>query len=175
MLPDPYLSDLMKLYGFSIAGVQTGGNGTGRWHDVRLQMRRDVVCELCGRSFSYGFQVGVDGAVSRGRRTMDVTMVTPRLERELRRRIRCPYCQAVQRTARRLFIRREVRHGVVGLITLGGTVLGALTFAAGGYVLAGFIGLAIGLGLAVALVLTLTRWMLGQLFDAAPHARDIDV
>ncbi len=172
MLPDPYLSDLMKLYGFSLTDVQRAGRGTGRRHDVLLQMRRDIVCEWCSRPFGYAFQVGANGSVSRGRQTIDVAMVTPKLERELRRRIRCPHCQAVQRRTRRLFVRRELRHGVVALIAVGGTILGAITLATGGYVLAGLAGLSVGLGLAIALVLTLTRWMLGELIDSVPRDRD---
>jgi hypothetical protein len=171
MLADPYLSDLMREYGFSIVGVQTAGSGAGRLHDILLRIHRDVVCELCGQPFGYGFQVVVDGTVRRGRRTLDVAMVTPKVEHELRRRIRCPHCRAVQHRVRRVFVHREIHHGIVGLSALGGTLVGAATLSIGGYMLAGFMGLLIGLGLSIALVLTLTRWMLGELIDSVPRDR----
>jgi len=137
-------------------------------------MHREIVCEVCGRRFGYDFEVAVDSVVSRGRRTTDAAAITPRLEHELRRPIRCPHCQALQRTVRRLFVWREIRHSAVGLVALGGTAVGAVTLTSGGYLLAGFVGLTVGLGLSIVLVLRLTRWMLGELIDSVPRDRKRD-
>ena len=186
MAPDPYLSDLMKLYGFSMVGVRKPGgsrsaggpndgargaasfDAVGRWREVTYQMRRDIVCEACGHLFGYAFVVTADGTISRGQRTLDASMLTPMLERELRRRIKCPRCESRQRSVRRTFVRREAFHSLVGVTALGGTIMGAVGLTSGGYILAGGWGLYAGLALSLVLALVLTRWMLGELIDAVP-------
>jgi hypothetical protein len=134
-------------------------------------MRRDVICETCERSFNYTFDCLTGGTVSRGQRVFDTTALASALERQLRRRIHCPHCHAVQRNVRRTFVHRERRHSLVGLVTLGGTIMGATGLSTGGYALAGIWGLMMGLGLSVGLVLLLTRWMLIQLLDTAEVRR----
>jgi hypothetical protein len=186
MIADPYLSDLMKIYRFSIANMESLGSGSavwgggaripggprfdavGRWREVRLEVRRDILCEVCGRDFGYAFRIVAGGTVQRGQKTIDPVMVTPRLERELRRRVRCPHCRAVQRDVRRIFVRREARHTLVGVTALGGTVLGSIALSSGGYLVAGSAGLVAGLGLSFLFVLRLTLWMLGELIDPVP-------
>lgn len=183
MLPDPYLSDLMKTHHVSIVkmepvssgraswdggGPQTGKpafDSTGRWREVALQMQRDVICEQCGQDFDYTFRVIADGTVNRGQRTLDPAALVASLEHQLRRRVHCPHCHAVQHTVRRAFRRREMIHSLVGLTAVSGTIVGALGLSSGGYALAGEWGLMVGLGLSIALVLVLTRWMLARLLD----------
>jgi ribosomal protein L37AE/L43A len=181
MLPDPYLADLMKAHNFSIVKMETLGGGSatwgrgrtsgitfdsaGRWREVALEIQRNLVCEACGRDFDYTFQIIAGGTISRGQRTLDPAALVSKLEHQLRRRIRCPHCHALQRDVRHAFIRREIHHSLVGLTAVGGTVVGALGLSSGGYMLAGEWGLMAGLGLSVALVLTLTRWMLAHLLD----------
>jgi ribosomal protein L37AE/L43A len=184
MLPDPYLSDLMKTHRFSIVNMESLGGGraswesggtvraggltfdsAGRWREVALKMRRELICEACGREFAYTFRVIAGGTVSRGQRTLDPTALVATLEQQLRRRIHCPHCHALQRDVRRAFRRREVHHSLVGITAVGGTIVGAMGLSSGGYILAGELGLMAGLGLSVALVLVLTRWMLARLLD----------
>ena len=180
---DPYLSDLMRLHGFSIqsmeivtdaastwgdAGHSTiGFDVSGRRREAALVMRRDLVCEVCAEPSAYTFRVAAECVVSRGQRVWDGAAVTPALERELRRRIRCPHCQAIQHRDRRAFCRRERRHSLVGLAALGGTIIGSGVLSSGGYVLAGSWGLAAGLVGSLLLGLILTRWMLTQLLEPA--------
>jgi len=178
---DPYLSDLMRLHGFSIQSMETVTDAASTWGDMRhstvgfdvsgrrrevaLVMRRDLVCEVCAESFGITFRVAAECVVSRGQRVWDGAAVTPALECELRRRVRCPHCQAIQQGDRRAFRRREWRHSLVGLAALGGTIIGSGVLSSGGYVLAGSWGLAAGLVGSLFLVLTLTRWMLTQLLE----------
>jgi ribosomal protein L37AE/L43A len=181
MLPDPYLSDLMKTHRFSIVKMETVGGGraawtrsvagglafdsAGRWREVALRMRRDMVCEQCGREFGYTFQVLSGGTVSRGNRTLDPSSLVATLEQQLRRRVHCPFCDAPQRNVRRAYLKREFYHSLIGLTAVGGTIVGSMGLSAGGYMVAGGWGLVTGLGLSVALVLKLTRWMLARLLD----------
>ena len=97
----------------------------------------------------------------------DGAAVTPALERELRRRVRCPHCQAIEHRDRRAFRRREWRYTLVGLAAVGGMLIGSGVLSSGGYVLAGGWRLAAGPVGSQVLVLVLTRWMLTQFLEPA--------
>ena len=177
---DPYLSELMRRYRFSIVdmrGLQGGlsswkqgrttqFNASGRWREVSLRIRRDIVCEVCGHNFAITSSVVMDSTVEKGISTVDSARMVAVLERELRRRINCPRCGTPQRQTRRKVIRRNNRHGMIGITAIGGNVLGAITLSSFGYALAGGWGLIVGLSLSIALFIKLTRWMLGKLLES---------
>ena len=177
---DPYLSELMRKYGFSIVdmrglhggpsswkqGQTTQFNASGRWREVSLRIRRDIKCEVCGHNFATASSVVLDSTVDKGISTVDTARMVAVLERELRRRINCPQCGKPQRLVRRKVIQRNTRHGIIGITAMGANVLGAITLSMFGYALAGGWGLIIGLGLSIALFLKLTRWMLTKLLES---------
>jgi hypothetical protein len=179
---DPELADLMDRYRFSIVEMRTlrsasspwerspdgqlSFDSKGRWREVALQVRRDLTCERCGQPFSYTFRVVEEGHVHRGMNSPALARLPRALEQQLRRRVRCPHCREIQQQARRAFIRREVRHSLIGGAAIGGGLLGSLGLLLGGYSLAGGWGLALGIALSVGLVLGLTRWMLARVLDA---------
>lgn len=177
---DPYLSELMRKYRFSIVemrGVHSGlsswnqghttqFNASGQWKEVSLRIRRDIECEVCGHRFSTALSTVLDSTVDKGVSTVDTARITAVLERELRRRISCPQCGNLQQQVRRNIIRRNTRHGFIGIAAISGNVLAAILLSLLGYALAGGWGLAIGLGLSIALVLKLTRWMLSKLLES---------
>jgi ribosomal protein L37AE/L43A len=176
---DPYLSELMRKYRFSIVsmrGLQDGlspwnqgrptqFNASGRWREVSLRIRRDIQCEVCGHNFTTAFSAVMDSVVEKGVSTLDTGRMVAVLERELRRRISCPRCGNMQRQVRQKIIQRNNRHGIIGIGTISANVLTAIALSMFGYALAGMWGLIIGFGVAIALVLKLTRWMLGKLLE----------
>lgn len=177
---DPYLSELMRKYRFSIVemrglhsglspwkeGHTTQFNPTGRWREVSLRIRRDIACEVCGHNFATAFSTVMDSIVEKGINALDTAKMTAVMERELRRRISCPRCGNIQRQVRQKVIRKNTRHGIIGIVALGANILGAVTLSVLGYAVAGGWGLVVGLGLSVALVLRLTRWMLSELLQS---------
>lgn len=174
MGPDPLLSELMKAYRFSITAMASGDPASvadgataldrrARRSEIALALRRDLTCEACGVSFHYTFRVIAGRTLSYGQSGADSDMVRAAVERQLQRRIRCPKCHAIQHQDRRAFLRQERAHGLIGLVTVLGTVMGAAVLSGGGYLFAGAWGLIVGLGGSVALTLALTRWMLARL------------
>jgi ribosomal protein L37AE/L43A len=170
----------MERYNFSIEDIKTVNSGgapwesgtsglsfdtTGRWREVGLRIRRDLVCEQCGERFSYTFQVIEQSLSQHGRSTSDYSELTRALEQQVRRKVRCPACGGVQQATRRAFLLRDARHNVVGAAAIGGSLLGALTLAGGGYALAGGWGLAMGSIASMVLMLRLVRWMLGKILS----------
>ncbi|HOT92572.1 MAG TPA: hypothetical protein PLJ78_11310 [Anaerolineae bacterium] len=178
MIRDDHLTDLMQRYHFSIAGMRTLGGGSapwhnsadgslafdpsGRWREVVLQVRRELTCEQCGETFAYTFTVVEEGHVYRGQYTPGYEELAHALGHELRRRVHCPFCRAVQRETRRAFVRRERQHTLIGSVAMGGGILGATVCIFGGYALAGMWGLALGAIVAMGLVISLTQWMLAR-------------
>ena len=180
MIQNPHLTDLMEHYKFSIENIKTVNSGgapwesgasglsfdtSGRWREVALRIQRDLICEQCGESFSYTFQVIEQSLSQRGRSTSDYTELTRALEQQVRRRVRCPACGGIQRATRRALLYQDAQHNIAGMVAIGGSLLGALTLAGGGYALAGEWGLAIGSIASVVLMLTLVRWMLGKILS----------
>ena len=176
---DPYLSELMRKYGYSIIGMRglhggqspweqgrtTQFNASGRWREVSLRIRRDITCETCGHAFATTFPVVMDSTVDKGVSTLDTARMVAILERDLRRRINCPECGNVQQQVRRQIIQKNTRHSFIGITAIGANVIGAATLSIFGYALAGGWGLALGLGLSIALLLKVTRWMLSKLLE----------
>ncbi|MDF1512481.1 MAG: hypothetical protein P1S60_01600 [Anaerolineae bacterium] len=170
----------MRKYGFSIVGMrglydrQSSWEPAGppqfsasrRWKAVSLHIRRDINCEMCGHAFVTTFPVTIDSIVDKGVSSLDSARMVVRLERELNRRIRCPKCGCPQNQVRQRLCRRNIRHGVVGLTAIATNILGAVALSVLGYTVAGGWGLAAGFGLSIALLLKVTRWMLGQLLEA---------
>ncbi len=170
----------MRKYRFSIVGMRglQGGlsswkqgrttqfNASGRWREVSLRIHRDIVCEVCGHTFATTSSVVIDSTVEKGISTVDTARMVAMLERELRRRISCLQCGNIQRQVRRKMIRRNNRHGLIGITAIGGNVLGAIILSTFGYALAGGWGLLVGLGLSIALFIKLTRWMLSKLLES---------
>lgn len=181
MFFDEHLADLMDRHRFSIVEMRTLSSGGApwtrgadgelafeaerRWREVALLVRRELSCERCGAAFDYTFVVVEQGHNHRGGRMATYTALEHALERQLRRRVHCPHCDAVQRRARQTLTRRARRHNLVGGAALGGSILGAVALILGGYALAGGWGLVLGGGLSAWLVLALTRWMLVQLLE----------
>ena len=174
MGPDPLLSELMKVYHFSITAMASGNDVSAadgataldrraRRSEITLALRRDLICEACSAPFHYTFRVIAGRTLSFGQSGADSDMVRAAVEHQLRRRIRCPKCHTLQHQDRRAFLRQERAHGLIGLVTVLGTVTGASVLSGGGYVLAGAWGLVVGLGGSVVLTLALTRWMLARL------------
>ena len=177
---DPYLSELMRKYRFSIVSMRglhggaspwnqgrpTQFSASGRWREVSLRIRRDIECEVCGHNFATAFSTVLDSAVEKGVSTLDTGRMVAVLERELRRRISCPRCGNPQRQVRRKIIQRNNRHSIIGIGAISVNVLTAIILSMFGYALAGVWGLIIGFGLAIALVLKLTRWMLSKLLES---------
>ena len=181
VLGDPHLADVMERYRFSIVEMRTLGSGSapwargfdgrmafdngGRWRQVALYVRRDLMCEQCGETFGYSFRVVAEGGTHQGRRAQAYEALTRAVQRQLRRRLRCPHCRAVQRERRRHFVRYDRRHSLIGSAAIGGGVLGSIGCVMGGYALAGGWGLALGAAAAVGLVIKLTEWMLVHLLE----------
>lgn len=177
---DPYLSELMRKYKFSIVemrglhggsspwekGTATRFSASGRWREVAIRIRRDIHCECCGHPFSIAFPLVMDSIVDKGVSTLDSARLLAALERHLQSHIRCPRCGASQQKTRQQARQRNTRHSLIGLSTIGGNLLGAAILSLAGYALAGKLGLAVGLGLSIVLLIRLTRWMLNQLLDS---------
>lgn len=172
---NPYLADLMKRHRFSIVEIETlrSGNTPGevrtfagvRWREVALAMRRDLICEYCHAPFHYTFQVREESYGGGAQSTSDYAGLTRAVERELRRRVRCPDCHAIQHTARRAALQRERRHNLIGLAAIGGSMVSAVALASGGYIVAGGWGLAVGCVVAVGLMLKWVQWMLAEILN----------
>ncbi|MBN2007221.1 MAG: hypothetical protein JXA21_27975 [Anaerolineae bacterium] len=165
----------MRRHRFSILEIKTLRSGNrpadvrhltgGHWREVVLAMRRDLICEHCHAPFHYIFQVHEESFGAGARSTSDYAALTHAVERELRRRVRCPDCRAVQHKARHTALRREHRHNLIGLATIAGSVVGAAFLAIGGYAIAGVWGLAVGCIVAVGLMLRLVQWMVAELLN----------
>jgi DNA-directed RNA polymerase subunit RPC12/RpoP len=176
---DPYLSELMRKYRFTIInmrGMQSGlsswkqgatpqFDASGQWKEISIHIRRDIVCEMCGHNFDINFTTMIDSAVEKGISTVDTGRMTAVLERELRRRIKCPRCGIIQQQVRRKILRRNARHNFIGMSAIGANVLGAILFSMCGYALAGRWGLITGLVLSLVMAVKLTRWMLATLLE----------
>lgn len=181
MMGDPYLTVLMERYHFSIVEMRTLHSGSspwardaeghlafdtgGRWRQVALAVRREMTCEQCGTPFAYTFRVVEEGGTHRGRRAQNYDALKRAVERQLRRRVRCPHCQTVQQQPRRTLVRRDRRDNLVGVVSIGGGMVGAVTCVTGGYVLAGGWGSVLGAVVALGWVIKLTQWMLAHLLE----------
>jgi ribosomal protein L37AE/L43A len=177
---DPYLSELMRKHRFSIVemhGLHSGQSSweqgrtmqfsaSGRWREVSLRIRRDIVCEVCGHTFAKTFPVVLDSTIEKGISTLDTARMVAVLERELRRRTSCPRCGKPQHQVRRQVIQRNTRHSIIGATAIGANVLGAVLLTTFGYALAGGWGLALGLVLSFVLLIKLVRWMLSELLES---------
>jgi hypothetical protein len=137
------------------------------WTETHYTLRRDVDCEACGHHFGYNFEVdqisqvhkaghGTDGALRRA------------LGKQLRRRIRCPHCGALQKEPRLALVQADRKQtrlacSFVLLGLLGFIALGAL----GGW-LGGILGFFLGLALAVAGLLILWYYALPYILSVGP-------
>ncbi len=163
----------MRRYRISILEIKTLRSGHrpgdvrhltgGHWREVLLVMRRDLICEHCHTPFHYTFQVHEETSGAGVQSASDYAALTHAVERELRRRVRCPDCRGVQRVARHMVLRRERRHNLVGLAAIGGSTAGAVALAGCGYIVAGGWGLVLGCIAAVVLMLKLVQWMVAEL------------
>ena len=181
---NPHLAGLMERYHFSIAEMRTLHSGSspwardaeghlafdtgGRWRQVALVVRREITCERCGAPFAYTFRVVEESRTHRGRRAQHYDALKRAVARQLRRRIRCPHCGAWQQQPRRALIWHDRRDNFIGIAAIGGGMLGAVACVAGGQLLAGGWGAALGAVLAVGWVIKLTQWMLLHLLEGEP-------
>lgn len=169
--PTALLKGLLETYGFRILERDRQYSGPapwrregmtgksiydpqGTWTETHYTIRRSVTCEACQRQFGYSFQVvqisrvhkaglGTDGALRR------------ELGRQLRRRLRCVHCNAIQKEPRRTLLYRDWTQtglgcglALCGLVLVAG--LGALGSGIAG-IPGFFAGLLLGLGVAVGL------------------------
>jgi hypothetical protein len=173
--PTEELQDVLRTYGVRILGRERRHSGRAPWwmgaarvDDRRLiydaeatwtethyLFRREMACESCGKRFGYNFEVDQVSRVHRLGRSTDGSL-RRELGRQLRRRIRCPHCRAVQTEPRRTLtsIDRKQTGSACALVLLGFVLFAAL----GG--LGGWLGGIIGffVGLLVALASTILLW-----------------
>jgi hypothetical protein len=172
--PTEDLSDVLQAYHFHILGrerqvepapwwTRSARTADGRlvpdpeatWTKTHYTFRREFRCESCGERFGYNFEVDQVSQVRQEGRSTDGSL---RLElgRQLRRRVRCPRCGAVQKEPRRMLLRADRRQ--MGL-ACSLVVLGAFLFAGLG-LLGGWLGGISGffVGLLVALGIILGIW-----------------
>jgi hypothetical protein len=173
--PTAQLKDLLEAHGFRILERDRRRSGpspwrrefsTGRsvydpqgtWTETHYTIRRSVICEACNQAFGYSFHVVQISRVHRVGHSTDGAL-RRELGRQLRRRLRCTTCRAVQKEPRRTLLREDWAQTGLGCgLALSGVVLVAGLGALGGWV-AGipgfFVGLLLGLAMAVGF------WLLG--------------
>jgi hypothetical protein len=173
--PAVQLKDLLDDYGFRILGRDRRHSGLspwrreystgksvydpqGTWTETHYTIRRSVICEACARQFGYSFQVVQISREHKAGRSTDGAL-RRELGRQLRRRLRCAHCRAVQREPRWTLLRKDWAQTGLGCgLACGGLVLVAGLGALGGWVtgIHGFFaGLLVGLAAAAGL------WFLG--------------
>ena len=125
------------------------------WTETHYTIRRNVLCEACGQLFGYSFEVDQISRVHTAERSTDGTL-RREVARQLRRRLRCSHCRAVQREPRRTLRRQDhLRSGLgCGLILVGLLLVGGLGM------LGAYLGGTVGffLGMLVGLVASLVLW-----------------
>jgi hypothetical protein len=134
----------------------------GTWTETEYTLRRDLTCERCGQAFGYNFEVSQISRQHAAGRSTDGSL-RRELARQLRRRVRCPQCGAVQREPRRTLRRRDRRQafGLLGLM-VGALVALAVLVVLGTWLL-GVLGTMLGSVLALALVIVALVWLLPEL------------
>lgn len=169
--PTSQLKGLLEAYGFRILERDRRHSGPspwrreditgkfiydpqGTWTETHYTIRRNVTCEACQRQFGYAFQVVQISRVHKAGRGTDGAL-RRELGRQLRRRLRCVHCRAIQKEPRRTLLYSDrTRTGLGCGLALGGLVLVAGLGALGGWI-AGipsfFAGLLLGLGVAAGL------------------------
>ena len=120
----------------------------GTWTDTHYTIRRDITCEACGHRFGYNFEVDQVSRVHKAGRSTDGTL-RRELGRQLRRRIRCPHCRAVQREPRRTLRREDQKLSALSCGLIFGGILAVLVLGGLGGWLAGMAGILVGLTLGV--------------------------
>ncbi|MFC2036686.1 hypothetical protein ACFLYD_01780 [Chloroflexota bacterium] len=170
--PTEGLRDVFDAYGLRILGrerrrswfapwrrslsldVKDGYDPQSTWTETHYVLRRDATCESCGQWFGYSFEVDQISWVHKAGRGTDGAL-RRELARQLRRRMRCPHCHAVQRDPRRELLCRDRKQSalgcglvLVGLLSIAGLgALGAWLGGMAGFLVGGFLGLAAALGL----------------------------
>jgi hypothetical protein len=128
------------------------------WTETHYAIRRNGICEACGRQFGYTFEVDQISRVHSAGRSSDGAL-RREIARQLRRRLRCPYCRAAQKEPRCTLKCQDRRHSALtcGLVLGGLAIVGTLGLS--GAFVGGTVGFFVGLlaGLAAALAL----WFFG--------------
>lgn len=173
--PTAELKDILDKYGFRILERErrqsgpspwrrdTSGGGAvydpqGTWTETHYTIRRNVFCEACGQDLGSTFEVDQISRVHQLGRSTDGAL-RRELGRQLRRRLLCPHCRAVQWEPRRTLLRQERAQTFIGCgLVLSGIVLVAGLAALGGWV-AGIPGFFVGLLLGLAAEIGI--WFLG--------------
>jgi hypothetical protein len=170
--PTEELKDILDQYGLRIIQRERRRTGVAQWRtfigpdgrsdfdpdatwtETHYAIRRNGTCEACGQWFGYSFEVDQISRVHRAGRSTDGTL-RREIGRQLRRRLRCPHCRAVQKEPRGTLQRQDRKQSALSC----GLVLGGLALVGGlgllGAYLAGTLGFFLGLivGLAAALAL----------------------
>jgi hypothetical protein len=137
------------------------------WTETHYTFRRNVVCESCGHSFGYSFEVDQISRVHRAGRSTDGAL-RRELGRQLRRRLRCTHCRALQKEPRRTLLRQDHSQTILGCsLVVGGLSLIALAGVLGGY-LAGIGGLLLGLTLGLGASMAIWYYALPYLLTGRP-------
>jgi hypothetical protein len=172
--PTEELRDVLRTYGVRILGRERRTSGAApwwmgsarlddrrlvydaqaKWTETHYLFRREMSCEVCGKGFGYTFEVDQVSRVHRLGRSTDGSL-RRELGRQLRRRIRCPHCRAVQKEPRRTLLGVDRRQtGAACALVLLGFVLFIALGAFGGWfggIVGFFVGLLIALGSTVLL------------------------
>jgi len=135
------------------------------WTETHYTIRRNVQCEACGQFFGYSFQVDQISRVHKVGRSTDGALLRE-IARQLRRRLRCSHCRAIQREPRRTLRRQDRARSALGC----GLVLLGLVFVSGLGIVGAYLGGTLGffLGMLIGLVVTLVFW-----YYAFPHMLSI--
>jgi hypothetical protein len=134
----------------------------GIWIETEYMLRRDVACERCGREFGYNFEVSQISREHAAGRSTDGSL-RREIGRQLRRRVRCPHCGAVQREPRRTLRRHDRQQIFIVLGLVVGGLLALLVLVVLGTWLVGVLGTVIGSVLALVLVIGAAFWFLPDL------------
>jgi hypothetical protein len=170
--PSDELRPVLESYGFRILGRERRQSGPAPWRrlqrgqrlsydadatwtETHYTIRREVTCEACGQAIGYSFEVDQISRVHKENRSTDGTLQRE-LGRQLRRRLRCPACGAVQREPRRTLLRQGHRQAAAGC----GMIVAGLSLVGGLAALGGWLGDGVGLllGLLAALVAVIVLW-----------------
>jgi hypothetical protein len=182
--PAEELRDILQTYGFRILGRERRKSGsapwrktpgrkryayddTAAWTETHYTIRRDLVCEACGRPFGYLFEVDQLSRMHEAGRSTDGSL-RRELGRQVRRRIRCPHCRASQKEPRQTLLRQGRRLALLGCGVAAAGLLLTAVLALLGALLAGLFGFFVGLVLGLVCVVMLWFSAFPRIFAETP-------
>jgi hypothetical protein len=137
------------------------------WTETHYVIRRNGRCEACGQWFGYSFEADQISRMHRAGRSTDGTL-RREIARQLRRRLRCPHCRALQREPRCTLRNQDRKQSAMSC----GSIVGGLACVGGlgllGAYLAGSLGFFLGLVVGLVAALGLWFWAFSYVLSGGP-------